>query len=216
MKEILSFLTDLAANNQREWMDGQKPRYQAARKEFEGMVKEFLLKMPEFDPSVAGLESKHCMFRINRDIRFSANKDPYKNNFGTFIAPGGKGVVSAGYYLHVQPGQSFVGGGLYMPPADILKKVRQEIDYNAEEMRHIIGDKSFQSQFNGLEGEQLSRAPKGYSPDHPDIDLLKYKSFVATRPLKVENMSKEELVKASLEAFQALAPLIRFLNVAIA
>lgn len=216
MTEILSFLSELSENNNKEWMDGQKPRYQKARKSFEEIVKEFLQKIPEFDPSIAGLESKHCMFRINRDIRFSANKDPYKNNFGTFIAAGGKGSISAGYYLHIQPGQSFVGGGLYMPPADILKKVRQEIDYNADELRHIIGEKSFQTQFGGMEGEQLSRAPKGYSPDHPDIDLLRFKSFVATKKLAVEGMNTEDVVKTSLEAFQALAPLVRFLNVAIA
>lgn len=216
MTEILSFLSELSENNNKVWMDGQKPRYQKARKSFEEIVKEFLQKIPEFDPSIAGLESKHCMFRINRDIRFSANKDPYKNNFGTFIAPGGKGSISAGYYLHIQPGQSFVGGGLYMPPADILKKVRQEIDYNADELRHIIGEKSFQSQFGAMEGEQLSRAPKGYSPDHPDIDLLRFKSFVATKKLVVEGMNTEDVVKTSLEVFQALAPLVRFLNVAIA
>lgn len=213
---ILDFLEELNDNNSKEWMDANKSRYLEARETFISLVGDLLDDIKQFDPDIATLTPKDCIFRINRDIRFSKNKDPYKNNFGASISEGGKKSASAGYYLHLQPGnESFIGGGLYMPPGDHLKKVRQEIDYNAPELLKVVNDQSFKKCFGVVQGEKLARAPKGYNPDHPNIEFLKLKSYVVLHKLSDEELKSNKLRQNLSGKCQAMKPFLDFLNVAV-
>jgi len=155
------------------------------------------------------------MFRINRDVRFSKDKSPYKTNMGAFINRGGKKSLFAGYYFHCEPGQSFTGGGLWMPMPPELKKVRQEIDYNFAAFRKIISSKKFKSVYTDLSRDPeyvLARLPKGYEADNPAAAYLKLKSFVAMTSIKDTDLIAKDLVKKTVASFEALQPLIEFIN----
>lgn len=213
----LSFLRQLRKNNNKAWFDGHRKEYEAARKNFEEFVQALIDTHGRKDAGIAGLTAKACMFRINRDVRFSKDKSPYKTNMGAFLCSGGKKSPLAGYYFHLEPGQAFVGGGLYMPQPDLLAKVRQEIDYNLPEFRKIISSAAFKKQYGALDTSaeySLARVPKGYEASHPAASYLKLKSFVATRLLTDQELADKALIKNAAGAFSALQPLIYFLNTA--
>lgn len=214
---ILDFLKNLKENNNKEWFEAHRKTYQEVRKEVEVLVAYILKQFTPIDPELSTLAIKDCMFRINRDIRFSNDKTPYKVNIGIVFSPGGKNTGNPSYYLHIQPGnQSFVGGGIYMPSGEVLSKIRQEIDYNSQDLKKILSEKSFKRFYNGVfEEEKLKTAPKGYPKDHPEIELLKNKHFIALHYLKDEQIAKEGFEDYSVEAFKALKPFNDFLKVAI-
>jgi uncharacterized protein (TIGR02453 family) len=212
-KSTLDFLNKLAKNNNKDWFDKNRLLYEAAKKDVAQFTNELIKEIALFDPTVAYLTAKDCTFRINRDVRFSKNKEPYKNNMGTYISAGGKKSMLAGYYVHIQPnGASFVAGGMYMPDATLLNNIRQEIDYNTEEFKGIINNKSFKKTFGVLQGEKLKTAPKGYEKDHPEIELLKHKSYIVTKPFTDEELLNKNLVKNIATTFKELYPLNQFLN----
>ncbi len=215
MHTTLGFLEDLAQNNHREWFTENKASYEQAKKEFQMLVKTLIQEIGLFDADIAPLEVKHCVFRINRDIRFSKNKSPYKDNFGASLQKGGKKANTAGYYVHIQPQASFIGGGIYMPPSADLAKIRQEIDYNAEEFRELLNAEDFQKLFGKLHGDALRTAPKGYQRDNPNIDLLRMKSFVVIQPCTDALVKGENFKKTILDAALAMKPVIDFLNRAL-
>lgn len=213
---LLNFLSDLQENNNKEWMDANRERYHEAKALFEEMVTELLAGIVQFDESLVGVMPKDCIFRINRDIRFSKNKNPYKNNFGAAMSEGGRHSNNADYYIHIQPnGESFLGGGIYMPPGEVLKKIRQEIDYNAPELKQIVEQPEFRETFGTIKGEKLKRAPKGYDENHPNIEFLKLKSFVVLSPIKDEALAQPDFVKQVVSRFKIMSPFIDYLNVAI-
>ena len=212
----LSFLTQLKDNNNRDWFEANRKTYESARQEYLLFVTEVLAGLKEFDSTLAGLEPKKCMFRINRDVRFSKNKDPYKTNFGSYFNKGGKGIECAGYYFHLEPGASFIGGGYWMPQAPELKKIRSEIDYNLDEFLDILNEKELKKLFGNLGNDQkLSRPPQGYGPENPAIEYLKLKSFVVTAPITDAELLVKSLTNKILAHFKAMAPLVHFLNRAI-
>jgi uncharacterized protein (TIGR02453 family) len=171
--KTLQFLADLKENNTREWFDANRKYYQEARDDFNAFAQALLSGVEKLDPAIAAaqLAVKNCVFRINRDVRFSNDKSPYKTNFGAFFTPGGKNGGRAGYYLHLEEGVCFLAGGMYMPEAQTLKMVRQEIDYNLDVFKKILGDKEFKKYFpHGLDNDSvLKKAPQGYDPGHPEI-----------------------------------------------
>ena len=215
----LKFLQALKKNNSKEWFDANRKQYEIAKSDFAGFVDELIKQFGKKDPSIAGLSAKNCVFRINRDVRFSKNKDPYKTNMGASITAGGKKIMMAGYYFHLEPGgKSFVGGGLYMAEPDKLKKVRQEIDYNWPEFSKIIQHKKFKEFYSDLdtsEGMSLVREPKGYEKDNPAINYIKLKSWIALRPITDKELTEKELIKTITASFESLNPLILFLNRAL-
>lgn len=215
MNNVIDFLKDLSANNQREWMQENKKRYEKAKSEFKEVVASLLSGIASFDESVQGLEPKDCIFRINRDIRFSKDKSPYKTNFGAAMMEGGKKTGNPTYYLHVQPGKSFIAGGVYMPEAENLKKIRQEIDYNPEELRTIVKEDQFRKLFGQMTGESLKTAPKGYPKDHPNIDLLRMKSFLVTKDLSDKEVLAGDFVSKITEMYQVMHPFNQYFSVAI-
>jgi uncharacterized protein (TIGR02453 family) len=212
----LKFLQSLKKNNSKVWFDANRKQYEAAKADFAALVDVVIKSFGKKDPSIAGLLAKECMFRINRDVRFSKNKDPYKTNMGASITAGGKKIMMAGYYFHFEPGgKSFVGGGLYMAEPDKLKKVRQEIDYSWDEFSKIIHHKKFIETYKDLdksEGMSLVREPKGYEKDNPAIDYIKLKSWIAFKPISDKELTEKDLVKTITASFDTLYPLILFLN----
>jgi uncharacterized protein (TIGR02453 family) len=211
----LKFLKDLKKNNNKPWFDAHRKEYEEAKTDFANFIQQVIDKHAKNDPSIKLLVAKDCMFRINRDIRFSKDKTPYKTNIGAYINRGGKKSLFGGYYFHCEPGQSFVGGGLWMPMPPELNKVRQEIDYNFPAFKKIITSKKIKAVYGDLSRDAeyvLSRVPKGYEPTNPAAEYLKMKSLVSTTSLKDEDLTSKNLVKKTVASFEALQPLIEFVN----
>ena len=215
----LKFLKELKKNNNKPWFDKNRKAYESAKADFAVFMQKLIDLHSKRDSSIKNLVAKDCMFRINRDIRFSKDKSPYKTNFGASINKGGrKAMNSAGYYFHLEPGSCFVGGGLYQPMPEELKKVRQEIDYNFAELKKIIGSKKFKSIYGDLDKSAeflLSRVPKGYEPGNPAAEYLRLKSYIAMIKLKDADLTSNNVLKKTVEAFEALQPLIEFINKSI-
>ena len=214
----LKFLKELKKNNNKPWFDSHRKEYEAAKNDFMGFIQAVIDKHGKSDATIKSIAAKDCLFRINRDIRFSKDKSPYKTNMGAYINRGGKKSFFGGYYFHCEPGQSFVGGGLWMPMPPELSKVRQEIDYNFAAFKKIITSKKFKSVYKDLSRDAeyvLSRVPKGYEPTNPAAEYLKMKSFVSLTSLKDPELTSKNLVKKTTNAFEALQPLIEFINHAL-
>jgi len=212
----LKFLKDLKKNNNKPWFDANRKRYEEAKGDFANFVQQVIDAHSKKDKTISALKAKDCMFRINRDVRFSKDKSPYKTNFGASINKGGKKAFStAGYYFHLEPGQCFVGGGIYQPMPDELKKVRQEIDYNFKDFKKIIQSKKFKSLYGDLSKSpeyMLTRVPKGYEPDNPAAEYLKLKSYIAFVSFSDKDLTSNTLVKKTAAAFETLQPLLNFIN----
>lgn len=218
--QTLKFITQLKKNNNKPWFDAHRAQYEAARIDFTNFIQLVIDDLQKSDTTITGLTGKECMFRINRDIRFSNDKTPYKAHFGASIKRGGKKSAFAGYYFHLEPGGlSFIGGGMWMPEAPTLKTVRQEIDYNWEEFKSIISANEFKSIFNDIykgSDQSLSTVPKGYEKENPAIDYLKLKSFIAETKVEDKELTKSTLHKKTVTAFKALQPMLNFINRTIA
>jgi uncharacterized protein (TIGR02453 family) len=215
-KSTIDFLKGLKKNNNREWFEANRKKYEAARADFASFIQSVIDIHSKKDPSIKNLSAKDCMFRINRDIRFSKDKSPYKTNFGASINKGGKRPHDyPGYYFHLEPGNSFAGGGLYMPMPEELKKLRQEIDYNFDGLKKILAAKNFKRIYGDLDHSEelkLSRVPRGYEQDHPAAEYLKLKSHIAMVPVTDKELLSHQLVKRTVAAFEALQPLITFIE----
>lgn len=209
----LEFLSKLKKNNNKEWFDKNRPQYELAKKDFQAFVAELIAASAKFDPAIKMLEVKNCVFRINRDIRFSNDKTPYKRNLAASIAPGGKKSLLAGTYLHIEPGASFLAGGVWQPPAPELAAIRQEIDYNTPEFRKIISNKDFKKYFGTLSDEdKVKTAPKGYDKTHLEIELLKLKSYIVVHNLKDKEVLSKDFLKHTTDVFKAMHPFNLFLR----
>ncbi len=211
----LTFLKSLKKNNNKPWFDEHRETYNSAKYNFEEFVALLLQKMILFDDDLKDLTAKNCTFRINRDIRFSKNKTPYKINLSASFNRGGKKSTYSGYYFHLQPGSSFVGGGLWRPEPTDLKKLRQEIDYCLPEFKKTIGSASFKKHYGQLERDEnqmLVNVPKGYGKENPAADYLRMKSFIATKNLSDDEVLSPKLADDLIQSFKALMPLVKFIN----
>ena len=214
---VLSFLEDLSQNNNKKWMEVNSLRYQKTRSYMIELAAEIIEKISVFDADILELDPKKTLFRINRDIRFSKDKTPYKTNFGIAIMPGGKKTDNPGYYIHVKPKGSMVGGGLYAPMPETLKKIRQEIDYHGERLQSILRESNFKKTFGNIPvSDHLKTAPKGYPKDHPYVEFLKFKHFAFMKSIPDHHMQHETLLKEVVETSKILLPLNAFLKEAIA
>lgn len=212
----IQFLKALKKNNNKEWFDKNRKIYEQAKADYLNFVTILLNDIQGFDTSLMELQPKQCIFRLNRDVRFSKNKDPYKTNFGASFSKGAKKIQTAGYYFHLEPGENFVGGGLWMPMAPDLNKVRQEIDYCYKEFSSILKKPAFKSTYGDMDNSmKLVRPPKGFDVDNPALEYLKLKSFVVTRSIKDTELTDKQLVKNVVKDFKTIAPLVHFLNRAI-
>ncbi len=215
----IKFLKDLKKNNNKLWFDKNRKVYEAAKADFAYFIQAVIDQHGKKDASIKSLLAKDCLFRINRDVRFAKDKSPYKTNMGASINKGGrKAENSAGYYFHLEPGGVFTGGGIWMPMPEELKKVRQEIDYNFAEFKKIIGAKKFKTVYGELSSNpeyKLVRVPKGYDSGNPAAEFLKLKSYIAMINISDADLTSNDLVKKTVAAFEALQPLIEFINEAL-
>lgn len=212
------FLKQLSENNNREWFQQNKDRYEAARENVIEFAGKLLKLLHQFDPAIdQELDAKKCVMRIYRDIRFSKNKTPYKNNFGVSIPAKGTKLGGAEYYFQISPGNSMIAGGYWMPEAPHLKAIRQEIDYNANDLKKIVDDPEFVSLFGEFrKQEQLKSVPREYSADNENIDFLKLKSFVAFHNLKDNDLLQKDAVHKIASICSKIQPLNIFINNALA
>jgi uncharacterized protein (TIGR02453 family) len=210
----LTFLKNLKKNNNRPWFEKNKSVYLTAKEDIEHFTERLIEGFGKTDVDIAPLQIKDCTFRIYRDVRFSKDKRPYKANMGAYLNKGGKKMPTAGYYFHCEPGGNFIAGGMWMPMAPELSKVRQEIDYNFAEWTKILGNRAFKKMFSGGldQADILSRPPKGYEAENPAIDYLKLKSFVVRHPLTDQQMVSRTLLKEVITAFDVIHDYVHFLN----
>ncbi len=213
--EIYRFITDLSENNYREWFQENKTRYQQCKENLLHNLEIIIHEVGKFDKSILGNKPGDCIFRINRDIRFSNNKEPYKTNFGAFIAPGGRNKGKAGYYVHIEPGNSFLAGGIYMPSSPVLKAIRKEIFENYTEFLAIVQDKEFIHQFGGITGDKLKTRPVGFPEDFEGLEYLKFKHYTVIKSCPESDFTSDHFIADTANAFCTLFPLNQFLNEAI-
>ncbi len=215
-KETFRFLQQLRLNNDKGWFDENRSTYTQLRNEFETFLGIVISEISRFDREAAQTTAKASLFRINRDIRFSNDKMPYKTNFGAFIAKGGRKGINAGYYIHVEPGECFLAGGIYMPSAPMLKAIRKEIYENIDEFKDILEAPSFVKHFGDRLGEgKLKTAPHGFPKDFPDMDYLKYKSYTVSKSEPDSIYQKSGFINEVKEVFGAMALFNQFLNRAV-
>ena len=208
----LQFLRNLEKNNNREWFNENKTLYQEAQQDVISFVEKLIEEMADFDEEMGKLEAKKSVFRIYRDTRFSKDKTPYKTNFGAGLVRG-KGNKISGYYLHIEPGKSFLAGGVYKPEPTILKTIRQEISAFGDEFKAILEQDEFRNYFRGLSVEdKLKKVPQGFEKDDKMAEYLKLKHFIVTHPISDEQLLSENAVKEFTKIFKAMKPLNDFLQ----
>jgi uncharacterized protein (TIGR02453 family) len=211
----LDFLRQLKENNDKSWFDEHRKAYEAAKADFEQLVDTLLKELAALEPALAGQKARNCIHRIFRDVRFSKDKSPYKTNFGAVFSRGGRKWEGAAYYLHVEPGGHFAGGGIWQPEAAVLKAVRQEIDYGFRDFNAIVHDKAFKKTFAKINGDSLQKPPQGYEASNPAIDYLKMKGWTLGAPLRDEDLTGKDAVKKVAGIFRTMQPFIDFLNRAV-
>ena len=205
------YLNLLKENNTREWFHANKKTYDGVKADFEVTIKELIGAIGAFE-DMTGVEVKDCNYRIARDVRFSKDKAPYKTWLSASFSAGGRKAGRMDYYLHIEDGKSFIGGGMYSPTSEQLAKLRQEIDYNAAELKSIIYNPDFIKAFGEAEGESVKSAPKGYSKEHPEIELLRKKQLFFWHQFSNEEVSADNFVQKVTEACFILKPYLDFLN----
>jgi uncharacterized protein (TIGR02453 family) len=222
--ESLRFLRQLAAHNDKQWFEAHRDEYErAVREPMLELVEEILIRFRGFAPEIGG-DPKRSMFRIHRDVRFSRDKSPYKTNaaawfrhrdaghsVGTRAVHGG-----AGFYFHIAPDECIVAGGIWMPPTEAVKELRDAIAEDHGTLRGILGDRAFRRAFGELDPEaKLTRTPRGYDPEHEAADLLRYKSFTVSAPLSEAEILSPRLPDLLAKRYALMVPLVRWLNGAL-
>lgn len=215
MDKVLQFLAELSANNNREWFNDNRKWYEESRDKVIFLTDVLINEIGKFDSGVRGLGAKDCVFRIFRDVRFSKDKRPYKTNFGSFICKGGRKNGNPGYYFHIEPGGSFIGGGIYMPQSESLKAIRNYMAEHAEEYLEIINEPDFKKNFPEMYDDQLKLAPKGFPKDHEYIKLLKYKSFIFSKKMKDSDVASDKYLEKMIDNFEQLKAVNLFLYEAL-
>ena len=217
-QEALQFLEDLIANNNTEWMHANKKRYESYKKDYHNFIASILSEMKLLDPTLEPLEVKNCTFRINRDIRFSKDKSPYKTNMGVWFTQNKNRKNSPGYYIHFEKGNCFIAGGVWCPEPNELKLIRKEIEFFHDDLEAIVADKTFKNEFKELtrdESNTLKKAPKDFDPNHPAIEFLKLKSFTASQKIDEKLFTKPDFSKVVSQKLIALKPMNDFLRRAL-
>jgi uncharacterized protein (TIGR02453 family) len=215
MNEILHFLKELDANNQRDWFEINRSRYEKARQVFLSLTAWLIDEIRKFDSEVPLLLPKDCMFRIFRDVRFSNDKRPFKTNFGSYMSRGGRKSGFAGYYLHLSPDELFIAGGNYMPPPEHLHAIRQEIYYHPEVYNNLLTMEPFKSTFDQHYFDALKTAPKGYPKDWEHLNLIKNRSYGFGHHLTEVEVLAPDFPEKCIQYFKIIYPMNQFLNRAI-
>ncbi len=231
---IFPFLKDIASNNNREWFHANRGRYDAAHEDFLHGVAQAIAAITEFDPSVCRLAPKDCVYRFYRDIRFSPDKSPYKRHFGALISAKGKKALHGGYYIHLQPGNSFIAAGTYWLPTNILTSCRNEIMANIDEWRDAVESERFQEFFGragegqmadytdsdamapkGFGGSNLKKAPKDFPSDYEFLSYLRMKDYCCWHTFDDGFFEGEGWIEPVMEMFRTAKPMVDFINAVV-
>jgi uncharacterized protein (TIGR02453 family) len=213
MKEIFAFLTDLNQNNTRDWFNRNKSRYQESLDGFRALATSLIAGISSFDPSLEGLDAKQSIFRIYKDVRFSKDKSPYKTHFGCWMTKGGRKSTDAGYYFHLEPGKSFLAAGVWMPPAEQLKLIREEILCHPEAYLEVITPLLLNEKYErGGKEDMLKKGPAGFPQDFKYLDELKYRHYIFSCNYKDSQLSGNNLASRLTDDFRGLYPLVSYLN----
>ncbi|HUS86513.1 MAG TPA: DUF2461 domain-containing protein [Bacteroidales bacterium] len=212
--DTINFFKELEKNNNRDWFLINKERYQQIREDFVSFLSYIYPAIAEVDPSLRGIDIRKSVFRINRDVRFSEDKSPYKTTIAAVLIEGGRRNFSeqAGYYIHIEQGNSMIAGGAYLPPSPWINSIRREISSDSQTFRDIIEKSSFVELFGELTGDRLKSAPKGYPKDHPDIDLLRYRSYLAVNHVSDKEVLSEGFADHIIAVAREIKPLNDFVN----
>lgn len=214
--DTMNFLRALRRNNNRDWFHAHDAAYRAAKKDFLELVSEVLERLVRADGSLSGVDPSKALFRINRDVRFSKNKEPYKNHLSAFLSIGGRKGPQAGYYIHAEPGSGILAGGCWMPEPEHLSCIRQEIDYNLDDWRGVLESARFRNQFGELDREaELKRPPKGFAADNPALEWLRLKSFTASVVVADADWLRPDAATRLADKLAVLTPMVQFLNRAL-
>lgn len=214
VKQLYDYLGRLAVNNNREWFALNKEEFDYLRAQWLEDVQRLIGLMSEYDQSLRGLVAKDCVYRIYRDIRFSPDKSPYKTYFSAVLGRGGRKCQGSCYYVHLQPGNSGLHGGIWCPEKNVLDALRHAIDDNADEFRQIITDRKFSGLFN-LYGEKLKNVPRGYASDNPNAEYIKMKEYLLQGTRPDQWFCAENWVEKASGEFKAMLPFHRFINFTI-
>lgn len=206
------FLSKLKRSNNRPWFQKNKTHYLEARANFTDLVAILIHRITEFDESLIGVEPKDCLFRIYRDVRFSKDKSPYKTWLSAAMSGGGKNSSGPGYYIHLEPGNTYLGGGIWHPEKDHLYRIRRFIAEKGSELDSIVTDRTFKKYFGELGGEQLKTAPRGFPKDHPHIRWLRYKDYLAGCKLDDVELKSQAVIGKIAQRYEAMLPLFNFLR----
>ncbi|MDR1756196.1 MAG: DUF2461 domain-containing protein [Culturomica sp.] len=212
MQEILKFLEELRADNNREWFEAHKKRYKELQNRYNGFVEKLIAGIARFDPSVAGLTVKECTYRIYRDVRFSPNKEPYKTHIGAYVCPKGKKSGYAGYYFHLEPGSCLITSGLYMPEPKVLKSVREDIAFHGEQ---LDGWLKKAEGFELVTENSLKRTPQGFPAGSPYDRYLRLKDLYVIRYFDDACVAAPDLLEKTLNGFEKTVGLVQWLNRAV-
>ncbi len=206
LQVTLDYLLDLRFNNNKPWFDENRKRYEQAQANFEALTADIIRQFGSVE-DLGDTTVKQCLFRINRDIRFTKDKSPYKSHMAAHIGKGGRKGSGRSYYVHIEPGGSFIATGAYAPSPEQLKRIRAVIAADGgKKLKAILSSKAFKQYFGTMQGEALKTAPKGYDADHPAIDLLKHKGFIALHKLDDEDVLKDDLAAKVVIVCKALKP----------
>ncbi len=203
-KSVFAFLSALKKNNNRDWFAKNKPNYQKQHALVCDFAEQLILEMNKRDQIETPTGKKAC-FRIYRDVRFSKDKSPYKTNMGLHLKRA-TAKRRGGYYIHISPSECFIGGGFWAPSSADLKHIRAQIASDASVIKKGLNHKDFKRVFGTLQGEKVKTAPKGYSKDHPEIDLLRYKQFLASKSFSDADFQKDNFIKTAVDTLDALRP----------
>ncbi len=209
---LIKFLNELKENNNRDWFNDHKKEFTELKDQFETFVNQLIPKVKQLDGFNGSLSAKDCIFRIYRDVRFSKNKAPYKTHFGAYIADGGRKSPFAGYYVHIEPGGSFAGGGVYSPESAVLKELRYEIMDKTDEFKKIISVPAFKKVYPEIYGDKLKTAPKGFPKDFEEIELLKFKSYALVHSIDDKTIKSSGFEEYLLNLFKTAKPFNSFFN----
>lgn len=213
---LVSFLQELADNNNKAWFDAHRPQYQALRQEFTDLVGEVIAGIGSVDEAVRDLQPANCLFRINRDVRFSRDKSPYKTQFSAAIGPQGRSTNLPAYYFQIDAaGNLFLGGGLYAPAPEQLANARRFIAAHPERLEELYADPAFHAAYGAIDGEMLKRPPAGYPADAPHLEALKLKQYLVGQSYVVHEFAGDALAPLIIERFSAAAPFIFWLREAV-
>ena len=209
-QSTVNFLKELKSNNNREWFAENKERFLVANDSFISFADDILLEMSKID-SIETISGKKSVFRIYRDVRFSKNKTPYKNHFSGSLKRATE-ELRGGYYFHVEPGNSFIGGGFWGPNPKDLLRIRKEININAEELIAVISTKKFISNFGNLQGETLKTAPRGFDRNHANIELLRLKQFIVSKKISDEEILGKDFSNVVVDTFKEMRPFFDYMS----